>query len=85
MQKRAIRPATVAAAGASQPAVLKLPVKDGYVARHRYEKYDKPMGKRRETSGEDPFQDEYETVEAIVEDLMRVSWPSACRAYKCPR
>ena len=31
------------------------------------------MGKRRDTKGDDPFQDEYESVEAQIEDLMNVS------------
>lgn len=35
----------------------------------KYEKYDKPMDKRRVTNGDDPFQDELENMEAQVADL----------------
>lgn len=38
----------------------------------RYEKYDKPMDKRRVTNGDDPFQDELENMEAQVADLNKV-------------
>lgn len=39
----------------------------------RYDKYDKPMDKRRVTNGEDPFLDEMDHMEAQVEDLNKVS------------
>lgn len=39
---------------------------------NRYEKYDKPMDKRRATNGDDPFQDELDHLEATVEDLNKV-------------
>eukprot|EP00775_Hariotina_reticulata_P005702 gene5702-5941_t len=35
----------------------------------KYEKYDKPMDKRRETKGDDPFTEEYEVMEAQIADL----------------
>jgi hypothetical protein len=40
---------------------------------NRYEKYDAPMGKRRETKGDDPYQEEYDLIMSQVEDLNRVS------------
>jgi hypothetical protein len=42
-------------------------------SRRRYEKFDKPMGKRRETRGDDPFSDELEALQAQVADLVKVS------------
>jgi hypothetical protein len=44
----------------------------------RYEKYDKPMDKRRVTNGEDPFLDELDHLEATVEDLNKVSTAVSC-------
>ncbi|KAF8072343.1 SYP71 [Scenedesmus sp. PABB004] len=37
----------------------------------KYDKYDKTMGKRRETKGDDPFVDEMDMLEGQVEDLNR--------------
>lgn len=39
----------------------------------RYEKYDKPMDKRRETKGDDPFTEEYEVMDAQIADLNKVN------------
>ncbi len=39
----------------------------------RYEKYDAPMSKgRRATNGDDPFEDEYESITAQIEELNKV-------------
>lgn len=38
----------------------------------RYEKYDKPMGKRRESKGGDPYCEEYDILSAEVDDLYKV-------------
>ncbi|WIA07935.1 hypothetical protein OEZ85_007413 [Tetradesmus obliquus] len=35
----------------------------------KYEKYDAPMGKRRETKGDDPYQEEYDLIMSQVDDL----------------
>ncbi len=39
----------------------------------RYEKYDAPMNKRRGTKGDDPFEEEYELLEATIDDLNKVT------------
>lgn len=51
----------------------------------RYEKYDKPMDKRRVTNGDDPFQDELDNMEAQEADLNKVcqlqcDWKPCCMA-----
>lgn len=38
----------------------------------RYEQYDKPMNKRRETKTDDPFEDEFDTIEYTITDLNQV-------------
>ncbi|KIZ06618.1 Syntaxin-72 [Monoraphidium neglectum] len=37
----------------------------------KYAQYDKPMDKRRETKGEDPFNDEYDMIDTQIDELMR--------------
>lgn len=41
----------------------------------RYEKYDKPMGKRRESRGGDPYSEEYDNLQAEIDDLHKVGPP----------
>ena len=51
----------------------------------RYAQYDVAMdGKRRDTKGDDPFNDEYDALDMQVEDLMRV-WETAGWNGSCGR
>jgi hypothetical protein len=42
----------------------------------RYEKYDAPLGGKK-GKADDPFQEEYEEIEAQIEQLMKVSFMTA--------
>jgi hypothetical protein len=46
----------------------------------RYEKYDAPLGGKK-GKADDPFQEEYDEIEAQIDQLMKVSCKTAFRCF----